>query len=454
MPFFRYAATDAQGKAVQGTVQAASTAEAERALSNKGIRVTTWLDPNAVQAIPAAAPLQARLVSSGAPLSTTPPRTNTTPLARPRPTAVPSAGSTRAPLPVIHTRRGKDKDRLFLFTQISNFLRAGVNPAQAFGDMASRMRHDDFRAAMMKVAQLSAEGVPISDVLASYPDLFPPHVVGLVRAGEIGGFLPEACQAVAQQSEAAHKFRRSLWIVWVVIINAFLSVPTAILVYNWLPRAYEKTESAGEFNFGGGLSAVSSAFWELFWWPIAPLALLGYGIAYGLYLWAHSRPMTLRRHGWSLKTPILGGRAKNEGLSLFSWVLSKVAQAGVSPHRSWELGMDSVPNLALKDRLREAGGLLHSGERLSKAFFQSRLFPDEYAPMMATAEMTGDIPGTLQKLSDLSRNEFEISTSKSKGAAWVMSSAAIAATAGFILIMLVLMWYYRLPATVLKDLEP
>lgn len=454
MPFFRYAATDPQGKAVQGTVQATTPDEAARALAQKGFKLTAFLDPGAKHAIPAAVqPKHDVRQTTYDSVAKPPQRVVPIVLESPSIPVVHQVTGGRKPLTPKRTRRGSDKDRFFLFTQIANFLRAGVNPHQAFGDMGARIRNENYREAMLAVAQHAAEGVPISDVLAAYPDLFPTHVVGLVRAGEMGGFLPEASTAVAQQAEAAHKFRRSLWVVWVVAINAFIVIPGGYLIYRAFPRAYEITSTTGAEGFGGGLSAVASAFIELIIWPVGPMALFIYLLSFAIYKWVNSRRMGLRRHGWSLRAPVLGGRAKNEGLSLFTWSLSKVAQAGVPPYRAWELGVETVPNLALKERLTAMGGRLHSGERLSTAFYDSKLFPDEYAPMMATAEMTGDVPGTLQKLSELSRGEFEISTTKSKAAAWIMSSTALIVTGGIFLILVVVMWYYRMHEVILKDFQ-
>ena len=433
MPFFRYAGTDNQGNPVQGSVQAASPDEALKALRLRGMQVDV-------------AGAQSAAVSRVQPVPTA-----LSPSAPPR--SVPAPPKVGPSAPIVHTRRASDKDRFFLFSQLASYLRSGINPAQAFGDVGARLPREDIRDAMRWISQRVGEGQSIADAMSRYPDLFPGHVVGMTRAGETGGFLPEAFTAISQQGEAAHKFRRSLWIVWVVAIHAFLVFPVAWMMYTVFPRAFKITEQSGAADFGGGMSAMGQAFWELFKWPIAPTAALVYVLAILLFKFANSRRMTLKRHGWSLRTPILGGRAKNEGLSLFAWVLSNVARAGVSPHRSWELGVESVPNEALKERLRQAGGRLPSGERLSSAFFESRLFPQEYAPMMATAEATGDIPGMLNRLSEMSRTEFEVSTSKSKAAAWVMSTSAIALTAGIVLILLVVMWYVKLPATVLEGLE-
>lgn len=451
MPFFRYSGTDTQGNPIQGSVQATSPDEALKSLRARGMNVSVQGATASIadgRVVPPAANVPVR--ASGQ-----------SPAAKPQAAAIPPRqGSSQAPVTAlrsaagtVRTRRGSDKERFFLFSQLASYMRSGINPAQAFADVGMRLPQEHYREAMRWISQQVGEGHSLADSMCRYPDLFPPHVVGITRAGEMGGFLPEAFTAISQQGEASHKFRRSLWVVWVVAIHAFLVIPAAWLMYTLFPRVWEIVSDSGAADFSSGLQAVGQAFWELLKWPILPSAALIYLVAFVLYRWVNSRPMTGRRHRWSLNTPIFGGRAKHEGLSLFSWILSNVAQAGVSPHRSWDLGVESVPNEALKERLRQAGERLHTGERLSTAFFESRLFPHEYAPMMATAEATGDIPGTLKRLSEMSRSEFEVSTSKSKAAAWVMSTTAMALTAGIVLILLVVMWYVKLPATVLKDFE-
>jgi hypothetical protein len=52
------------------------------------------------------------------------------------------------------------------------------------------------------------------------------------------------------------------------------------------------------------------------------------------------------------------------------------------------------------------GTALSGQEKMSDLFFRSKLFPDEYAPMIATAEYTGDYSGALDKLAAVSAGEF------------------------------------------------
>ena len=89
---------------------------------------------------------------------------------------------------------------------------------------------------------------------------------------------------------------------------------------------------------------------------------------------------------------------------------------------------------------------------MSEAFFESRLFPDEYAPMMATAEHTGDVPGTLHRLSEASRAEFETSTGRAKVRLGCWASLGCAVTSAIMLIIFISLWYYELPAKILEGM--
>ena len=86
--------------------------------------------------------------------------------------------------------------------------------------------------------------------------------------------------------------------------------------------------------------------------------------------------------------------------------MAHVSKAGISPARAWQLAADSVPNLAFRAKVSGVGQQLSGSEKMSDLVFRSNLFPDEYAPMVASAEYTGDLPGAMQKLSDLSAGEF------------------------------------------------
>jgi hypothetical protein len=42
------------------------------------------------------------------------------------------------------------------------------------------------------------------------------------------------------------------------------------------------------------------------------------------------------------------------------------------------------------------------------------MLPDEYASLLSTAELTGTVPGTFERLSNVARGEYETLTAKAK----------------------------------------
>ncbi|HEY3782172.1 MAG TPA: type II secretion system F family protein [Fimbriimonadaceae bacterium] len=435
MPFYQYSAIDAAGKPTQGTIQATSAGEAIHMLIGRGFRGPKIVGESA----------------SGGPAATpAPQRRQQAPMqlihqAAPPPTAYQQGGKMQinAPAPgyhpqTHHTQKAKDRDIFFLFAQIAEQLRAGIGPVNTFSELSHMYKDPKFRDSLGEVATAASEGRQISSVLQLWPDLYPEHVVGLIRAGETGGFLPEAATTVAEQAEQAHKFKRFHWWIWAVIINALLSFPLAFLAKNSFQSFFDQEMANGGKD--GGPFAVFLVMWHQLLWPWGPITLLLCLVSWGLRNWFSTRGMKRFRHEVGLRTPVLGQRARDESVTIFSWVLAKLARGGVPPNRAWELAVESVPNLSMQDKLKNAGVHMNEGSKISDVVFKSDLFPQEYAPVVATGELTGDISGALERLSQISRTEYEANTVKSKVATGSAGCTGLILTMGLTTIIVTLAW--------------
>ncbi|MCB8932065.1 MAG: type II secretion system F family protein [Fimbriimonadaceae bacterium] len=411
MSFFRYSARDAQGKILEGTIEAPDVREASRLLVDRGYRVDHIQPSGAATRVPV--------------------------------DAVPDG-------PTIRTKRATDKDRFLLFSQLASLLRSGVNPHQACETLARRTRHSGMQRACQDVATSAREGAPISSVLERYPYLFPPHVVGIVRAGEAAGFLPEACERIADQAESSHKFGRAMWMATAVFLHALLIIPGAWLATRGVSTAWDKIDaSGGAGGAAGGLRLMLDSMIERLRWPVGPITLGVYVLLWLGWLVWKSMPLRPLRHRMGLQWVAYGPRARQEGLAIFAWALSRISNAGIAPQAAWRMAVDCVPNLELQERIRDAGSRLRENQPMSEAFFESRLFPEEYAPMMATGEQTGDIPGTLSRLAEAGRSEFESATGKAKWRTGCWSSLGCFVASAVVFALFIYMWLYEIPNKVL-----
>lgn len=413
MAFFRYEFTDARGQRLEGTVQADTFAEAEAILKLRGYQSIRFHDPNAM------------------------------------PVVAPPAPITRAPQPpvVVRTRKGQDKDRFFLFSQIAQQLKAGIAPAQAFTTIANVTHQESFRNSLHDLARASTNGEPLSDTLERYPDLYPPHVAGMVRAGEVGGFLPEAFAEISNQAAEAHKFKRFHWFLWYLMPRMLATLPLLFAFREAILLSWQR-HSNGLPNAG-----VWAIVRERLIWPYGPAFLVVVIILLLMRWWLGTLRMRRFRHKVGLSMPVYGARARNESVAIFSWTMSRLGRAGLPPHRIWPLAAAAVPNIVMAERLLETGRSLHDGSRLSEAIFNSGVFPQQYAPLIATGETVGDVTGALDQLEMVSRGDYEESTGRARFTSVRMGCLFAMVLSGLVLIVLMKTWYGDLINTVLQDFQ-
>ncbi len=401
MAFFRYQFTDAKGQTLEGTMQAATEAEAEALIKLRGY-------PNAALINPNTPPPQTQLQT---PIPIPPPRVDASPTVK-------------------RTKKGSDKDRFFLFSQFAKLLNAGINPARAFEEVARVTRIEHFKGSFHELSQAATNGRPLSETMARYPDLYPDHIVGMLRAAEAGGFLPEAFALIAGQAEDAYKFKRFHWFIWYLVPRAIASIP---LVFAFRIALLDMARA--------GTGDLVPRLIQQIIWPYGPMTLAIIAIMLLGRWWLGTYPMRFFRHRMGLKAPIYGPRARNESIAVFTWTLSKLSKAGVSPNSSWKLATGTVPNLEMQARLTDAAERMHTGSRLSDVIFGSRIFPDEYAPIISTGELVGDVPGALEQLERVSRNEFEETTRKAKWGSMRIGAVFAILTSGLIIIVVAKTWY-------------
>ncbi|MFI5386832.1 MAG: type II secretion system F family protein [Fimbriimonadales bacterium] len=428
MPSFDYTAIDRQGNSVQGQVQAASRDEAALSLTQTGLLVSRLSEAGAapiqqsarIQATPAPQP-QIQMGGTGRMMHGAPPVLKPAPApattkAAPAVRSVPQT----SPKPPIRTKRGSDKDIYFIFSQLQSYAKSGQNPVVAFTNVANGCRRPDYAEALRATADAAKEGRPMSDVFERYVDLFPPHVVGMVRAAEKGGFFPEAYDLITDQAHASDKFR--IWFVWLlaVAIMVGLCLPLTALMVRAALVDWDAQEKAGGMAPPWG-TLFASIGKELIW-PSGPVIL-----ALIIGSWAFARFWQAlanrdKRHRMALVVPSVNKRARAESLSVFAWTMGNLAKVGLPPKAVWELSAATVPNLEIRRQLEETGQRMSEQTKLSEAMTMSRQVPDEYAPIVQTGEITGDVPGALIRASQSQLEEFKAGDqgAKARVGCWIL----------------------------------
>ncbi|MCC6731116.1 MAG: type II secretion system F family protein [Chthonomonadales bacterium] len=355
MAFWRYEATDARGKVVLGTMDAASEPEVRARLGQMGYQ------PVAISPSP----------SRGA---TTKPANGAVISAPPRSVAASAAAG----------RGGASAHELAVFfRQFASMARAGISVFQALDNLAPRIGSAPLRAAAADVAASARAGGRASDVMERYPRLFAPHVVAGVRAGETGGFLEIVLDEIALGYEQEEAFYKGLWLPRTLILQELLALAIAQPLFPTLfPNA-----RFGEYlllAFGRNV-------------PIL-LALLLVG------RWALARLKLPRyrawRDAWVLRLPAFGDLVRQNALAAFVRMLRRLYNAGLGPAGAWEGAMSVAPNRVIRERLRASHDMVRSGVPLHEAFTATGLFASEAEQLLATGVVTGQVVEMLDRVAE------------------------------------------------------
>ncbi len=395
MPHYRYTATSPDGKRHEGTAQATDWQAVDKMLQLRGLKLNGISEvvaaglpqkpaPVAIKNAPKASPtVQTQSVQSvKAFVANSVQPTNTVP---------------------VRTKCATDKDLYFLFSQISSYLKSGVNPAQAYTNLATNMARTKFKGALEDCAHDASKGLSNANTFLKYPYLFPPHIVGMYRAGEIGGFLPQACEAISEQANNSHKFKR--WYFWLGIF--FISVLACLPVMVWglqsLMAFWDKSAS-GEAQ-SSPFKVLGATFFEQFVRSL-PIFIFSTLVVWLFYRVWQSMPNRGLRHKLVLLVPTTSKRAKLESMTMFAWTLSNLFKSGISPKTAVEAAANVMPNLELATKMQSAANSMRAETKLSQVVQDISMLTPEMGSIVATGEYVGDLPGALASVAEAQRAEF------------------------------------------------
>lgn len=358
MAIFRYIASDAGGKELRGAMDAPTAQEVVRRLSERGygqVQVVGTAAGHAAEAAPTSNPVLRQTTPTFTPV---------------RSTGGIAFGSARS------------EDLGMFFRQLASLVHAGFSVSAALADLAPRTAHRGLSRAAAAMAQATANGSSLAGLMVQYPGLFAPHVVGLVAAGETGGFVEFAFEEAALGAEQDAALRQGLWVAKVLIWNA---VWTVLLLQPLFPSIDVKRMTAGT---PGDVAHAFAGYGRALAWVIP----LGIGLHIGAYLIGKMRHQPFARDFFdrvSLNLPVMARLAKMRALASFTRVLRRLLMSGISPDPAFTGAVNAVPNAALREQLARGIPVVRAGQGIDAAIQATGLMQHDPLQMLVTGQKTG-----------------------------------------------------------------
>lgn len=298
--------------------------------------------------------------------------------------------------------RGKitRRDLITFCFDVEQIVRAGIPLLEGLRDLRDSMENPRFREIVASLIEDMEGGKTFSQSLAANPTVFNHVFVGLVKAGETAGRLPEIFENLGTtlkwQDEIILQTRR-LMLYPMLVFALVIGVVIALLVV-LVPQvvALLKTMNIALPLQTRVLIAMSDLV--LAYWPLLLIVPLLIAVGIGLSIERNAKA----RYFWDyakLRLPLIGPILQKIILARFANFFALMYQSGITVLEAIKTSEEIVVNRVIADSLARAGAQINGGESLTESFRNLGVFPPLVLRMLRVGETTGALDSALLNIS-------------------------------------------------------
>ena len=307
-------------------------------------------------------------------------------------------------------KRVKLKDLAVMSRQFAVMINSGLSLLRALTILEEQTQNKTLAAVLTKVRVDVEGGSSLSAAMARHPDVFPPIMIHMTRAGEVGGFLDQVLTQLADNFEAEVRLRskiKSAMTYPVVVFVMALIAMTAMLLFIVPVFAQMFASLGGELPLPTKVLVAMSTGLKY----TAPFIIIGLFV----FLWwwrRHKHDERVRNFvdPLKLKAPIFGGLAQKIAISRFTRNLGTMVHAGVPILQALDITGQTTGNVVLERAVADVQDSVRRGEPLARPLSNHEVFPSMVVQMMSVGEDTGALDTMLHKISDFYDAEVEATT--------------------------------------------
>jgi len=313
-------------------------------------------------------------------------------------------------LPGLGKKKVKLKDLAVFSRQFATMINSGLSLLRALSILADQTENKELARVVAEVRNDIEVGNALSVAMGKHPEVFPPLMVNMCKAGEVGGFLDSVLLQIAENYEAEvklkGKIKSAMTYPVVVLVMAILAVVGMLLFI--IPVFAEMFA-----GLGGELPAPTKFLVFLSGLLKATFPFIVVGLVVLLQVWRKVRLKPQVRDvvdPLKLKLPVFGLLFQKIALARFARNLGTMMKSGVPILQSLDIVADTTGNVVLARAIRDVQESVRTGESLAKPLTNHAVFPPMVVQMMAVGEDTGALDTMLHKISEFYDQEVEATT--------------------------------------------
>lgn len=307
--------------------------------------------------------------------------------------------------------RVKPKDLAIFTRQFATMLNSGLPILRCLAILSEQTESRRLSEILLEVRDEVEKGTSLSEALATREE-FPPIMVSMVRAGEVGGFLDTTMLQIAESIEADVKLRGKIkaaltYPVAVGVIAVLICIGMLIFVVPVFSTMFS--------SLGGQLPAptqflvnLSNGLKNPFFFIPALTILIGGRFWYRHYknrMWMRNVVDPLK-----FRIPVFGKLFHKVALARFTRNFASLTHAGVPILTALDIVGATSGNVVITRAVEAVKESVRQGTGIAKPLTEHPVFPDMVVQMISVGEDTGALDEMLSKIADFYDQEVEATT--------------------------------------------
>lgn len=298
--------------------------------------------------------------------------------------------------------------------QFATLLKAGVTIVDATRILAEQTESKALKKALVHIEERLRSGQPLSTAMTDHPNIFPPLVINMIRAGEASGSMEETLERLADHFEKVHRTRQKIVsaLAYPVVVGIIAVIVVIFLLVGVVPTFVSMFA-----DFGAELPSITkfvlraSEVMQTYWWGVILLMLIMYGL---LLLLKKQKKTKYYLDVIVLRMPIFGSMMQKAVLARMTRTLSSLFSSAVPILQALAIVEEVVENEVVARVIRTSRDALERGESLTEPMKRHWAFPPLVTQMIAIGEQTGSLDAMLAKVADFYEAEVEAATDRLK----------------------------------------
>jgi type IV pilus assembly protein PilC len=304
----------------------------------------------------------------------------------------------------------KLKELAIFARQFATMINSGLSLMRALSILAEQTESKILAGVIAEVRNEVEAGAALSVAMAKHPKIFPPLMVNLCKAGEIGGFLDAVLLQIAENYEAEVKLRSKIKsaMTYPIVVGCIAIIALIIMLTFVVPSFANIFKSLGSKLPAPTQILVDISHIMKYLLPLMIIGTITFVIVWNRI--KHREEVRRVVDPWKLKVPVFGMLFQKVAIARFARNLGTMIRSGVPILQALDIVADTTGNWTITAAVRDVQDSVRQGESLTQPLSQHEVFPPMVVQMMAVGEETGALDTMLGKIAEFYDQEVEATT--------------------------------------------